>query len=162
MSIKDIQIAYQEFCDRVRSVMLSTTSSEGVPNASYAPFVMDTAKNIYIFVSGLSVHTQNLAKNPQISVLFIEDEEKSPDIFARPRLSFNCQAIFMERETAEWIEISDRFEEQFGEIIQTLRSLPDFRIVKLIPRDGRFVLGFGQAYQISRGEGDRLTLITGR
>ncbi|MBP0019444.1 MAG: pyridoxamine 5'-phosphate oxidase family protein [Cyanobacteria bacterium SBLK] len=160
--LEEIQIAYQEFCDRFRSVILSTTDKEGIPNASYAPFVMDAERNIYFFASGLSIHTQNLAKNPQVSVLFIEDEGKSPDIFARPRLSFNCQAIFMERKTAEWIAIGDRFEERFGEIIQTLRSLPDFRIVKLIPRDGRFVLGFGKVYRISREEGDRLTLMTNR
>lgn len=160
--LEEVQIAYREFCDRVRSVILSTTDREGVPNASYAPFVMDADRNIYFFASGLAIHTQNLSQNPQVSVLFIEDEEKSPDIFARPRLSFNCQAIFMERETAEWNEISDRFEKRFGEIIQTLRSLPDFRLVKLIPRDGRFVLGFGKVYRISRDKGDRLTLISSR
>ncbi|WP_204106081.1 MULTISPECIES: pyridoxamine 5'-phosphate oxidase family protein [Spirulina sp. CCY15215] len=159
--IEQVQIAYQEFCDRVRSVILSTVSKEGVPNASYAPFVMDEQQNIYFFASGLALHTQNLKDNSQVSILFIEDESKCEDIFARPRLSLNCQATFMERETETWQQIGDRFEERFGETIQILRSLPDFRIVKLTPRDGRFVLGFGRVYRVSREDGDTLTLITG-
>ncbi|MGK7923658.1 MAG: HugZ family protein [Spirulina sp.] len=160
--LQQIQVAYQEFCDRFRSVILSTTNKEGVPNASYAPFLMDEDKNIYLFISGLSIHTQNLAGNPQVSALFIEDEAKSQDIFARPRLSLNCRAEFLERETEEWQQISDRFEQRFGEIVQTLRSLSDFRLVKLIPSDGRFVLGFGRAYRVRREGGDRLTLISDR
>lgn len=160
--LEEAQISYQEFCDRVRSVMLSTVSPEGLPNASYAPFIMDRDKNIYFFASGLAVHTQNLNKNSRVSALFIEDEGNSEDIFARPRLSLNCQATFLERETEEWQELSDRFAERFGDIIQTLRSLPDFRIVKLTPIGGRFVQGFGQVYRINREDGERLTLIIGR
>ena len=55
-----IQAAYQTFTDQFQSAVICTVSQDGLPNASYAPFVMDDMKNIYIYVSGLSTHTQNL------------------------------------------------------------------------------------------------------
>ncbi|MGF1677423.1 MAG: pyridoxamine 5'-phosphate oxidase family protein, partial [Rivularia sp. (in: cyanobacteria)] len=65
---------YQQFTQEIQSIIISTVNNQGIPNGSYTPFVMDEFKNIYIYVSGLSTHTQNLNINPRVSVLFIEDE----------------------------------------------------------------------------------------
>ena len=150
---------YQKFTQQIQSIIISTVNSEGMPNGSYTPFVMDEFKNIYIYVSGLSTHTQNLNANPNASVLFIEDEAKTPQIFARRRLSYDCSATLIERETEEWKKIVDQFQTRFGEIIQMLRSLADFRIFQLIPHNGRFVIGFGAAYHISGENLDKLVQI---
>ena len=130
-----------------------------MPNGSYTPFVMDEFKNIYIYVSGLSPHTQNINLNHKVNVLFIEDEAQTPQIFARRRLNYDCTAILIERETQTWLNIVDKFEARFGEIIQMLRSLDDFRIFKLTPHSGRFVIGFGQAYHINGDNLDKLVQI---
>ncbi|MFM6618927.1 MAG: HugZ family protein, partial [Dolichospermum sp.] len=45
-----------------------------------------------------------------------------------------------------------------GELISTLRSLPDFRIFQLTPKNGRFVIGFGAAYNISSDNINQLVL----
>ncbi|MBR8837050.1 MAG: pyridoxamine 5'-phosphate oxidase family protein [Stigonema ocellatum SAG 48.90 = DSM 106950] len=140
--------AYQNFTDLFQSVILSTVSEDGIPNASYAPFVMDESKNIYIYVSGLSTHTQNLYSMPRVSVLFIEDESQTQQIFARRRLTFDCTPTVVDRDTELWNQIVHRFEARFGEIIQVFRDLPDFRIFQLIPSKGRFVIGFGAAYEV--------------
>jgi heme iron utilization protein len=145
---EEIQAIYQNFTNHFESVILCTVSVEGIPNASYAPFVMDEAKNVYIFVSGLSTHTRNLHSNPRVSILFIDDESKTEQIFARRRLIFDCTATLM-KQTPEWTYIADKFETRFGEIIKMLRSLPDFRIFKLTPQHGQFVTGFGAAYKIT-------------
>lgn len=146
--IEEAQAAYQGFTQQFESLILSTVSEDNQPNASYAPFVMDEVNNFYIFVSGLSTHTRNLYVN-QACIMFIDDESKTEQIFARRRLSFDCSPSLIERETKEWNQISDRFEERFGEMIQLFRSLPDFRIFKLTPTQGRFVIGFGAAYEIT-------------
>jgi putative heme iron utilization protein len=140
--------AYQSFTDIFQSVILSSVSKDGVPNASYAPFVMDDTKNIYIYVSGLSTHTQNLYSNPRVSVLFIDDESQTQEIFARRRLTFDCTATLVERDTDLWNQIFQRFQTRFGEIIQIFGDLPDFRIFQITPSNGRFVIGFGAAYQV--------------
>jgi len=151
---------YHKFTQQIQSIIISTVNNQGMPNGSYTPYVMDEFKNIYIYVSGLSTHTQNININPNVSVLFIEDEAKTSQIFARRRLSYDCSAILIERETDEWKKIVDKFQTRFGEIIEMLRGLADFRIFKLTPHNGRFVIGFGAAYHISGDNLDKLVQIS--
>lgn len=158
--IAKAQAEYENFTAQFGSIILSTVDAEGFPNASYTPFVMDEQKQIYIYVSGLATHTKNIYANSKVSVLFIEDEAQTKQIFARRRLSFDCQSNLLERDTSQWTEIVDRFQEKFGEIIAMLRSLPDFRIFQLTPTKGRFVIGFGAAYEISGDNLNQLTQIT--
>ncbi len=152
-------VEYQQFTQEFQSIIISTVNDEGMPNGSYTPFVMDEFRNIYIYVSGLSPHTQNINLNHKVSVLFIEDEAQTPQIFARRRLNFDCTATLIERETEKWLNIVEKFEARFGEIIEMLRGLADFRIFKLTPHSGRFVIGFGQAYHINGDNLDKLVQI---
>ncbi|WP_096671759.1 HugZ family pyridoxamine 5'-phosphate oxidase [Dolichospermum compactum] len=154
------QAEYEKFPEEFTSIIISTVNKQGIPNASYAPFVMDDDKNIYIYVSGLATHTQNIQNHPFVSVLFIDDEIKTKQIFARRRLNFDCNANLIEMETEKWEEIVDKFQLRFGELISTLRSLPDFRILQLTPQTGRFVIGFGAAYNISNDNINQLVQIT--
>jgi heme iron utilization protein len=158
--LENIQTEYENFPQQVESIIISTVSAEGIPNASYTPFVMDDSKNIYIYVSGLATHTTNLYANPHVSVLFIEDEAKSNQIFGRSRLSFDCSATLIERETDKWNQIVEQFQGRFGQIIEVLRGLPDFRIFQLTPHQGRFVIGFGAIYNISSDNIHQLVQIT--
>ena len=154
------QAEYEKFPEEFTSIIISTVNTQGIPNASYAPFVMDDDKNIYIYVSGLATHTQNIQNHPFVSVLFIDDEIKTKQIFARRRLNFDCTANLLERETEKCQQIVDKFQLRFGELISTLRSLPDFRILQLTPNSGRFVIGFGAAYNISNDNINQLVQIT--
>jgi len=52
----------------------------------------------------------------------------------------------LERGSAEWVGIVDKFAQGFGSIITVLRDLEDFRVFKLTPTSGRFVMGFGKAF----------------
>ena len=154
MNLDQAQAQYREFLTDFQSLVLGTTTPAGQPDTSYAPFVSDAERNFYCFVSGLSAHTQNLRANPQATVLLIEDEAKSSNIFARRRLSYACTVSWLERDTPHWDAIADQFQDQFGEVVGLLRSLGDFQLVCLTPRSGRFVVGFGAAYQI---QGDDLS-----
>lgn len=153
---------YQAFPSRFGSVILGTASSGAQPQASYAPCVMDEARNIYIFVSGLSAHTQNLATTGRASALFIEDEAQAKQMFARKRLSYDCSATLLERETDQWNAIAQQFSARFGNIVEVMISLPDFRIFQLKPESGRFVMGFGAAYDIDPTDLNKLIHKTGK
>jgi putative heme iron utilization protein len=148
-----LQSEIREFREAFRSVMLATVNGEGVPEASYAPCVTDTAGNHYVFVSGLARHTRDLKETGTASALFIEDEQSARNIFARKRLSYQCDATLIPRESSECDEILYKFRELFGEIVKTLEQLPDFRLFRLSPRFGRYVPGFGQAFEL---EGQRV------
>lgn len=148
----DVQAAYEAFPTTVKSLMLSTITTVGQPQASYAPFVMtnDSAseRSFYVFVSGLSSHTANLKANPQAGILLIQDEADTPQIFARQRLMYDCQVEQISPQDPLWTAIADRFQVQFGALIEMLRQMPDFQIFRLVPLSGRFVLGFGAAYGV--------------
>lgn len=161
MNIEEVRNEYQTFTNIVESLMLGTVDSEENPNVSYTPFVIDEDKNIYILVSGMSVHTQNLHANGKASVMFVEDEKDSKQIFARRRLTYDCTGILMEKDNPQWDLIADKFAERFGNIMDSLRSLPDFRIFKLTPYKGLFVIGFGAAYRISGENLNDVIHITG-
>lgn len=149
MKIERAKAAYTVLINSVRTVVLGTVSAEGIPNVSYAPFVMDEDKNIYIFVSKVSAHSSNLQVNAKASVMLIEDENKSKQIFARRRVTYSCNATPMEKNSPVWEHIANQFDRKFGNIIYIFRNLPDFDIMKFTPREGLFVLDFGAAYKIN-------------
>ncbi|RUM91847.1 MAG: HugZ family protein [Thiomicrospira sp.] len=130
-----------------QSLLLSTLSDPKTPHASYAPFIL-SQETLYIFVSALAQHTSNLLNHPQASVLIMEPEEKAETIFARQRIQLQMKSHPISREEALWQSTLDTFESHFGEIIQTLRSLPDFHLFQLHPISGLYVKGFGQAYPL--------------
>jgi putative heme iron utilization protein len=141
--------AYRALPQRVQSLLLSTINADGTPHASYAPFVVDAEQRFYVITSGLSSHTQNLLRTGQVSLLLIEDEAAAQQVFTRQRIAYDGQATRLERDSAEWVARADQLEDRFGEIIQMLRSLADFQIFCITPRRGRFVMGFGAAYEVN-------------
>lgn len=143
-----VTAAYHALPTQVKSLMLSTVNPDGTPHASYAPYVMDDAYQIYVLTSGLSAHTNNLIQTRRASVLIIEDESQSQQVFARQRLTYDCGVSPVERRSSVWEERLDQFEARFGDIIQMLRQLEDFQLFHLAPQEGRFVMGFGAAYAV--------------
>ncbi len=147
---------YREFPNKFRSVVLSTANADGIPQASYAPFLMDSDKSIYIYISGLSAHTENLKQTGRASVLLIEDEAETKEIFARCRLTYECVATMLPRETDQWQGLIEQFSQRFGHVIGLMKDLPDFQLFCLRPQAGQFVLGFGAAYRVDRNNLNQL------
>jgi hypothetical protein len=147
---------YQSFLGSFKSVILATASAATMPQASYAPCVIDEERTIYIYVSGLSAHTQNLMATGKASALFIEDEAQASQIFARKRLSYDCAATLVARESENWETITQQFSDRFGNIIEMMKGLADFRIFRLQPYGGRFVMGFGAAYAVDPSDLSKL------
>lgn len=155
-SFSEVQSAYVDFPNRVQSLMLSTVTPTGQPQASYTPFVMESDRVFYIFVSGLSSHTKNLQVTAKAGILLIEDEAEAQQIFARQRLMYDCTAALVDRHDPQWTNWADKFKARFGNIIDMLRQLPDFQIFRLTPQSGRFVVGFGAAYEVDPSDLNRL------
>lgn len=145
---------FHAFVASFDSVMLATINDEGdipVPEASYAPVLVRDGK-YYIFVSELALHTRNLLRNKSASLLFIEDESNSRNIFARQRASVQITAAEVARETAEWTETLNQMEIKFPKMMPLLRTLNDFHLMELTAHSGSYTAGFGKAYELS-GDG---------
>lgn len=137
----------------INTLHLSSLTTLGKPNASYAPFVSDDKGNFYIFVSGLASHTQDLLANPVASILLMRDEQDSRQIFARQRASYQCDVEVVEKSDTDYTTQLDKLEQRFGSVVKLLRGLSDFILFRLRPYEGQFVMGFGKAFAL---KGDHL------
>ncbi|MCW8335391.1 heme utilization protein HutZ [Vibrio sp. SCSIO 43135] len=138
----------KEFRQERKTIQLATVDAEGRPNVSYAPFVQNQ-EGYFVLISQIARHARNLEVNPQVSLMMIEDEDSSKQLFARKRLTFDAVATVVERNTELWQQVVAQMEGRFGEIIQGLSQLEDFVLFNLKADSGLFVKGFGQAYQVS-------------
>ncbi len=155
--LAETQATYTTFTESFTSIVLGTVDTTGAPNSSYTPYVRDESGDFFVFVSGLSEHTNNMETSGTASVLLLEDEATCANIFARRRLTFSCTASLVPREDEQWSTIADSFTDRFGKMINFFRSAPDFRIIRLHPQSGLFVIGFGQAFTVS---GPRMNTLT--
>lgn len=148
MNKTEIRNSIQELIASRLSLHMATASAEGNPCASYAPFVSDGDSNLCVYLSDLAEHTRNIAENRQVSAMLIEDEDASSNLFARVRLILECNAEQLERNSETWNQWLEVYRERFGEIVDTLVQLADFKLYVLKPSRGTYVRGFGQAYRI--------------
>jgi heme utilization protein HutZ len=138
----------KEFRQERRTIQLATVDAEGRPNVSYAPYVQNQ-EGYFVLISQIARHARNLLENPNVSLMMIEDEDSSKQLFARKRLTFDAVATVVERDSEMWQQVVGQMKDRFGEIIDGLSQLEDFVLFNLKAEQGLFVKGFGQAYQVS-------------
>jgi hypothetical protein len=145
-----------EFLAGFRSLLMATVSAEGVPDASYAPFVRMDDNAFYVNLSELSTHTGNLGSTPRVSVMFLQAEQDTKQMFARKRLSFDADAEIVPRDSSHWRQVMAHFANKFGDVIDLIRPLQDFKLFRLQPRSGVYVRGFAQAFPLRDGDLEQL------
>jgi len=148
----DLEVVHDEFKrfhkDHMTLVM-ATVDEQGVPNASYAPYV-EVEGRFYIYVSELAAHTRNLLDRSDVSVFFVENESLANHPFGRRRVTYQCKAHEIVRESEQFASTMPRFAEKFGSLIdKTLFHLNDFHLFGLQPVDAVYVQGFARAFEIS-------------
>ena len=159
MAIDDLDSAQREFLalrDSSSAALLATLADAQMPCASYAPLVwVDDC--CFLYLSDLASHTRNLKRCPAISFLLMEDEDRVANAFARRRITFAAIAVIVEREDPLFAQVLAEFRHRFGKVMDMIEPLPDFHLFRLQLQAGRFVRGFGQAYELS---GDHLDVLT--
>lgn len=138
----------KELIDGSQSVILGTVDADGNPSASYAPFAQIDNK-FYILVSFMARHTRNLKDIKKTSVMFIEDESATKQIYARHRLTLDATTQLVERDSELWNAAVAKLQEKHGKILDLLLGMDDFIMIELIPLKGAYVNGFGSAYFVS-------------
>ena len=147
-----VRMDYLALRDQVNSVLLATLRRDATPEASYAPCVWFEG-DCFVFLSELASHTQNLKHDPSISLLLIEAEAAAGNAFARKRISLFGSAQNVVRADDTYQIVITEFYQRFGEVMNLIEPLPDFHLFRIHVQRGRFIRGFGQAYELA---GDRL------
>ena len=139
------------FRDSCQTLMMATLDQGANPNVSYVPFALQE-DGYYVLVSEIARHGQNLQVCNRVSIMLIEDESNSRQIYARKRLTFDAMADEIPRETSDWERGVTALHKKHGDIVKNLSQLGDFHLFRLIPEKGLYVKGFGQAFTVSGDE----------
>jgi heme iron utilization protein len=124
------------------------TLHEGEPNlamVAYA-FAADFSA-FYIHVSKLGKHTTDMENDPRLSLLIVEADDRRADPQTLARVSIRGMAEMLPRNDPDYAQIRKIYLERFPEA-EHLFNLGDFNIWKITPKGGRFVAGFGRAFNI--------------
>tara|TARA_Y100001970_G_scaffold39013_1_gene48014 strand:- start:2967 stop:3476 length:510 start_codon:yes stop_codon:yes gene_type:complete len=154
--LKEAYLQKDNLIKNMNTVILSTKCDDAIPNASYAPSVLDSDGFYYIYISRLSKHANNLLNNKNLSVMIIEDESKSKNLFARKRLTMNCDSNEIIRDSENWNDKMSLLEDKFGEAISYLKKLTDFHLFQIEPKDGLLVYDFARAFRFKGRQLDEI------
>ncbi len=149
-----------ELFEPYQSVVLGTQGNNDYPFTSYAPFYYDGEK-VYIFISNIATHAKNIQEIPKCSAFFIEDESKTQQMFARKRISLQCDVKCIHREDTSFKKIMESFVTKQGQTLTMLMGMSDFNLYALTPIYGEATFGFGEAYNVGGEKMNQLVPRTG-
>ena len=137
-----------EFLEQIKSLTISSLDENGYPFSSYAPYVKYNNK-YYVYLSLMAKHSSNLTQNKIASIFFCEDEQDCKNIFAKKRVSIQCETLKLAQNTQNEEEILNEFKAKFGEeMVNMLKKMGDFYLFEFTPFYGEAVFGFGKAYNL--------------
>lgn len=94
----------------------------------------------------MAKHTKNLSEGRKASVMFIEDESATKQIYARERLTLEASTSQIERDSETWNVVVTKLKENHGKVVDVISEMGDFILIALKPVKGSYVNGFGSAY----------------
>lgn len=135
-----------------RVAALGTLGENGSPFVSMVPFAVDHATStVVIHVSGLAVHTRNLQKTPQVSLLIAQPEVVGEPVHALPRVTLEAVATVLEHGSAAWASARAAYLNRFVDA-EPMTQLGDFRFVGIAVTGARQVAGFGAARSLDAAD----------
>ncbi|MDD5159107.1 MAG: pyridoxamine 5'-phosphate oxidase family protein [Sulfuricurvum sp.] len=141
-------IEVESFLETFQTLVMASITPEGEPHASTAPYVR-VKNDFYILISTVAQHGCNLLVNPNVSLLFVEDESQCVQPFARKRVTIEATVSEINREDLHYLVVIDRFHAHFdSQLVGSLTQMGDFHLFKLSPQKGSVVMGFGKAYRL--------------
>ena len=118
----------------------------GAPMASMTLFMPERDFSaFYVHVSRLAWHTQDMLQDPRVALSISETDDRRADPFTLMRVTIRGDATQLkDGPKDDWLA---RFPEQAINF-----TLADFSFWRIVPRDARFVAGFGRIHNLSAKE----------
>jgi putative heme iron utilization protein len=121
---------------------------DGDPEASLLPYaVRPDYGAVYVQASALARHTRGLQPGGRAGVLIHENEAPDADPLQTRRMTVQATVAVLDRESEAFAAARDVFVGRLPGAEMTL-SLGDFNLYELTLGRGRYIAGFGQAYNI--------------
>lgn len=137
---------YLQFVESRNNLILNVLDDEGKPFTSCAPFVKKDGK-LYIYISQVADHYRYIDNSIYVDALLVGDESATKNTFATERVRWGCKPTNIGNEGHD--EIFELFNENYtAKLMDVLRGL-DFSLFELDPIQGRYVVGFGMAFELN-------------
>ena len=128
------------------------TLRQGAPMASmtlYLPEAGFTA--FHVHVSRLALHTQDMAQDTRVALSIAQADDGRADPFTLMRVSIRGEALQISNQDSRFEELKALWLARFPE--QAINfELADFSFWRILPRDARFVAGFGRIRNLSAAD----------
>lgn len=145
--VTNLEVEIIDFVNSQKSLHLASKDAHGLPYSTYAPFSWENNR-FNIIISDLAKHGINLRYNPEISILIIEDEKTAKHLFARKRIQYQVVAECLRKNSPKQQLALNNLKKRLGDQVGMLNKLEDFNVFQLTPIAGRFIKGFGEAYEV--------------
>lgn len=105
----------------------------------------------YIHISRLAFHTQDILRDPRVSLMLAEPDLGASDPLQLPRLSIIGRAREVEKNSAQYENAATWYLARFPNA-QVNFQLGDFALFRIEPQRARFVAGFGKIFNLDRSD----------
>jgi hypothetical protein len=121
---------------------------DGDPEASLLPYaVRPDYGALYVQASGLARHSRGLQPGARVGVLIHDNEAADADPLQTKRMTVQATVAVLDRESEAFAAAREVFVGRLPGAEMTL-NLGDFNLYELTLGRGRYIAGFGQAYNI--------------
>ena len=121
---------------------------DGDPEASLLPSAARADYGaVYVQASGLARHSKGLQPGARVGVLIHENEAADADPLQTKRMTVQATVAVLDRESEAFAAAREVFVGRLPGAEMTL-NLGDFNLYELTLGRGRYIAGFGQAYNI--------------
>ena len=121
------------------------TLRQGAPMVSMTLYLAAPGFDAFhVHVSRLAWHTQDMAADPRVALSVAEADDGRADPFTLARVTVRGEAARIGADDALKAAWLARFPEQAVNF-----TLADFGFWRIVPRDARFVAGFGRIYNLA-------------
>ena len=144
------QLSEQTLARLIRSTRIAAlgTLHDGGPNLAMVAYAFaNDFSAFYIHVSRLGKHTTDMEADPRVSLLIAETDDGRADPQTLARVSLRGVAQMLARDEIAYGHVKKIYLTRFPAAEQFF-SLGDFNIWKITPKGGRFVAGFGRAFNL--------------
>jgi len=125
------------------------TLRDGAPLVTQVIYsVADDFSAFYIHVSRLAQHTQDILRDPRVSLMIAESDDGTVDPQTLARVSVRGDAVAITPDDDRYDGIKRRYLQKFPAAAPNF-DLGDFMLYCVEPQSGRFVGGFGKIYNLT-------------
>jgi hypothetical protein len=120
------------------------------PYVAWVAYAVDADfGEFWLLLSKLARHTQNLLKEPEVSIAISEPDSGTGDPQQLARLMLQGRVEKIAPEDGRYSEVRERYLQRFPDAEQWF-EFGDFSLFRFVPVTGRYVEGFASTHRVDR------------